>query len=162
MPFENGPNFAKLYEIFPAIFLCKSIQNSGYLEKFCDFLYQFFNDSSQTSYSTHSRETSRRWWGGVSQYTPQPHRAQATPMVLRNDAEFYIPVSRLTQCSLLPYYSLPRIWLTFDQLNPGISILRDKKEFNKELKTYFINKLSSTIKCNRLLCASCSSFIAFN
>jgi len=48
MPFENGPNFAKLYEIFPAIFLCKSIQNSGY----------FFNDSSQTTYSTHSRETS--------------------------------------------------------------------------------------------------------
>ena len=83
-------------------------------------------------------------------------------MVLRNDAEFYIPVSRLTQCFLLPYYSLPRIWLEFDQLNPGISVLGDKKEFNKELKTYFINKLSSTIKCNLLLCASCSSFIAFN
>ncbi len=60
MPFENGPNFAKLYENFPAIFLCKSIQNSRYFEKFCDFLYQFFNDSSQTTYSTHSRETSRR------------------------------------------------------------------------------------------------------
>jgi hypothetical protein len=41
MPFENGPNFAKLYEIFSAIFLCKSIQNSGYFETFCDFLYQF-------------------------------------------------------------------------------------------------------------------------
>ena len=54
MPFENGPNFAKLYEIFLAIFLFKSIQNSRYFEKFCDFLYQFFNNSSQTTYSTHS------------------------------------------------------------------------------------------------------------
>ena len=94
--------------------------------------------------------------------TKEAPRAQATPMVLRNDAEFYIPVSRFTQCSLLPYYSLPRIWLKFDQLNPAISILRDKIEFNKELKIYFTNKLSSTIKCNRLLCPSCSSFIAFN
>jgi hypothetical protein len=71
--------------------------------------------------------------------TKEAHRVQATPMVLCNDADFYIPVSRLTQCSLLPYYSLPRIWLEFDQINPAISILRDKKEFNKELKIYFIN-----------------------
>jgi hypothetical protein len=94
--------------------------------------------------------------------TREAHRAQSTPMVLRNDADFYIPVSRLTQCSLLPYYSLPRIWSEFDQLNPAISILRDKKDFNKELKIHFINKLSSTVKCNRLLCPSCFSFPANN
>jgi hypothetical protein len=94
--------------------------------------------------------------------TREAHRAQSTPMVLRNDADFYIPVSRLTQCSLLPYYSLPRIWSEFDQLNPAISILRDKKDFNKELKIHFINKLSSTVKCNRLLCPSCFFFPANN
>jgi hypothetical protein len=55
-------------------------------------------------------------------------------MVLRNDAEFFIPTSRLAQCSLLPYYSFPRSWRDFDQLNPAISILRNKKEFNTELK----------------------------
>ncbi len=36
---------------------------------------KIFNDSSQTTYSTHSRETSRRWLGvggEVRQYTPQP------------------------------------------------------------------------------------------
>jgi hypothetical protein len=34
----------------------------------------FFNDSAQTTFSTHSRETSRRWLGvgEVRQYTPQP------------------------------------------------------------------------------------------
>ncbi len=94
--------------------------------------------------------------------TKEAHRAQSTPLVLRNDAEFYMPVSRLTQCSLLPYSSLPRIWSEFDQLNPAISILRDKKDFNRELKTHFINKLSSTVKCNRLLCPSCFSFVANN
>jgi hypothetical protein len=39
--------------------------------------------------------------------TKEGHCTQSTPMVLRNDAEFYIPVSRLTQCSLLPYYVYP-------------------------------------------------------
>ncbi len=39
--------------------------------------------------------------------TREAHRAQSTPMVLRNDADFYIPVLRLNQCSLLLYYSLP-------------------------------------------------------
>jgi hypothetical protein len=43
--------------------------------------------------------------------------AQATPMVLRNDAEFFIPTSRLALCSLLPFYSFPRSWRDFDQLN---------------------------------------------
>jgi hypothetical protein len=33
--------------------------------------------------------------------TREAHRAQATPMVLRNDAEFFVPFSRLTQTSLL-------------------------------------------------------------
>jgi hypothetical protein len=94
--------------------------------------------------------------------TKEAHCAQARPMVLHNDEDFYIPVSRLTQCSFLPYYSLPCIWSECDQLNPTIPILRDKKEFNKELKIYFTNKLSSTIKCNRLLCPSHFSFIAYN
>ncbi len=94
--------------------------------------------------------------------TREAHRAQSTPMVLRNDADFYIPASRLTQCSLLPYYSLPRIWSEFDQLHPAISILKDKTEFNRELKIHFINKLSSVVKCNRLLCPSCFSFLTNN
>jgi hypothetical protein len=93
--------------------------------------------------------------------TKEAHHAQPRQWFYVMTQNF-IPASRLTQCSFLPYYSLPRIWSEFDQLNPAISILRDKKEFNKELKIYFINKLSSTIKCNRLLCPSCSSFIAYN
>ena len=85
------------------------------------------------------------------------HRAQATTMVLRNDAEFFIPTSRHAQCSLLSYHSFPCSWGYFDQPNPTISILRNKKEFNTELKTYFIKKLSSAFLCNRLFCPSCSS-----
>ena len=71
IPFENGPNFAKLYEIF----LCKSIQNSAV---FWEILWLvipiFFKDAAQTTFSTHSRETSRRWLGVgevPGQYTPQ-------------------------------------------------------------------------------------------
>jgi hypothetical protein len=71
-------------------------------------------------------------------------------MVLRNDTEFFIPTSRHAQCSLLPYHIFPRSWRYFDQPNPTISILRNKKEFNTELKTYFIKKLSSAFLCNRL------------
>jgi hypothetical protein len=41
--------------------------------------------------------------------TREAHRAQATPMVLHNDAEFFVPFSRLTQTSLLPNYCFPRI-----------------------------------------------------
>ena len=94
--------------------------------------------------------------------TNEAHRAQATPMVLRNDAEFFIPHSRLTKASLLPYYSFPRIWRDFDLLHPSISILRNKKEFNTDLKHYFIKKLSAVPNCKRLLCPSCSPIIAQN
>ncbi len=81
---------------------------------------------------------------------------------IRNDAEFFIPSSRLAQCSLLPYFSFPRSWRDFDQLNPAISILRNKNEFNTELKTYFIKILSSAFFCNRLFCPSCSSTTTIN
>jgi hypothetical protein len=58
-------------------------------------------------------------------------------MVLRNDAEFFVPFSRLTQTSLLPNYCFPRIWKEFDQ-NPSLAFLRDKNEFKTELKKYFV------------------------
>jgi hypothetical protein len=87
--------------------------------------------------------------------TNEAHRAQATPMVLHYEAKFFIPTSRLAQCSLLPYYSFSRSWRDIDQLNPAISILRNRKEFNTALKTYFIKKLRSALVCNRLFCPSC-------
>jgi hypothetical protein len=80
--------------------------------------------------------------------TREAHRAQATPMVLRNDAEFFIPFLRLTQTSLLPYYCFPRIWKEFDQLNLSLAFLRDKNEFNTELKKYLIQKTVSLTLCS--------------
>jgi hypothetical protein len=62
--------FAKLYEIF----LCKSIQLCGVSRNSVTCYTNFFNYLAQTTFSTHSRETSRRWLGvgEVRQYTPQP------------------------------------------------------------------------------------------
>jgi hypothetical protein len=76
MPFENGPNFAKLYENFPAIFLCKSIQNSGYFEKSVTF-YTNFSTIHHRRHILHTAEKLQDadWgWGGgeVRQYTPHP------------------------------------------------------------------------------------------
>jgi hypothetical protein len=45
-----------------------------YFEKFCDLLYQFFNDSAQTTFLHTAEKLQDADWGAgeVRQYTPQP------------------------------------------------------------------------------------------
>ncbi len=66
MPFENGPNFAKLYEIFPAIFLYKSIQNSGYFENSVTFYTNFsmIHHRGHILYTAEKLQDADWGWGG--------------------------------------------------------------------------------------------------
>jgi hypothetical protein len=74
-------------------------------------------------------------------------------LALRNRENLHVPFTRLHSSSLLPYVNLPRAWTLFD--NENVKILRNKLEFNRELKKHFLSKLSNNIQCNRLLCPSC-------
>ena len=71
---------------------------------------------------------------------------------LRNDDDYFTPYYRTNQISRFPEYSLPNLW---NQLPPTIQILRRKTDFSLALKQHFINNLSSTPNCTRLLCPSC-------
>jgi hypothetical protein len=72
---------------------------------------------------------------------------------LRNDEELFLPHARLKTTEKAPYYSFPRIWSAFDDLD--IKIQRNKKIFNAKLKDYFIQQLQSNYKCTRILCPHC-------
>lgn len=72
---------------------------------------------------------------------------------LRNQENIYLPVSRLSQFASFPLYLLPRLWIEFT--NKDLKIIREKSEFKKKLKEYFIENLNSVVICTRLLCPNC-------
>jgi Reverse transcriptase (RNA-dependent DNA polymerase)/Endonuclease/Exonuclease/phosphatase family len=74
-------------------------------------------------------------------------------MALRNRENFNIPYARLQASMNQPLINLPRLWSQF--VDEDIKIIRNKPEFNLKLKKYFLNKLSSAVRCNRLLCPAC-------
>jgi hypothetical protein len=86
--------------------------------------------------------------------TNSAYRSSLTSMALRNSDDFYIPFARLTQTSNHPYFLFPRLWDNFKEEN--IKILREKIEFNRELKHFLVSKLSAVVDCQRLFCPSCS------
>ena len=72
---------------------------------------------------------------------------------LRNDNNLYIPYARNTTVSKFPLTAFPKLWEEFPAEN--IKFIRNKSEFNLELKNYFLNQLTTTPNCSRLLCPSC-------
>ena len=80
------------------------------------------------------------------------HEGQAE-IELRNDDNFFIPFARTNLIAKQPLISFPRIWETFP--DERIKFLRNKIEFNKELKQHFLNNLSNQVICNRLFCPAC-------
>ncbi len=52
-----------------------------------------------------------------------------------------------------PLIAFPRISENFPDQN--IKFIQDRFEFNSKLKDHFLNKLSITPTCNRLLCPTC-------
>jgi hypothetical protein len=74
-------------------------------------------------------------------------------MALRNRENLNIPHARLQSSMIQPFINLPRLWSQLE--DEDIKITRNKPEFNLKLKKYFLNKLSSIVTCNRLLCPTC-------
>ena len=73
--------------------------------------------------------------------------------LLRNHTDIFIPPSRLTSTDKFPLFNFPRVWSSFP--DSIIKNLTSKSEFNSKLKTFYLNKLSSSYTCNRLLCPHC-------
>jgi hypothetical protein len=74
---------------------------------------------------------------------------------LRNDNNLFIPPARLSQTDNHPLTNLPRKWESIADVH-HVNILRDKKEFDKALKTYLLKKLKSHVKCENPFCPSCT------
>ena len=85
--------------------------------------------------------------------TNAERRNEDLRIILRNSENLSIPFSRLSSSAKQPLINLPKSWINFK--NENIKILRNKLEFNIELKNYFLNELASFISCNRLLCHAC-------
>ena len=72
---------------------------------------------------------------------------------LRNDNNLFIEPSRLSQTANHPLATFPAKW---DSLPENILIIRNKIEFDSELKNFFLSKLSNHIECTNLFCPTCS------
>ena len=72
---------------------------------------------------------------------------------LRNHLQINQQHSNLAKLDIFPLYNFPKLWHTFP--NEQIKILRKISEFDRKLKLYFLNDLSSTVDCSRLLCPAC-------
>ena len=73
---------------------------------------------------------------------------------LRNEDNLYIPMARTNLIALQPLIAFPRIWESFP--DDRIKFIRNKIEFNLELKNYFLQQLNANIVCNRLFCPACN------
>ena len=85
--------------------------------------------------------------------TNRIQRGDQAQVELRNDDSIYIPFSRTNFSHLKPLYRFPTTWENFPR--GDIKFLRNKIQFNTELKKHFLEQLSETINCNRLLCPAC-------
>jgi len=72
---------------------------------------------------------------------------------LRNHAELQPNFSTYSTLDKFPLFNYPKIWQNFS--DEQIKFIRNKTEFDSKLKTFFLNDLSSTVNCNRLLCPAC-------
>jgi hypothetical protein len=111
----------------------------------CDFFkIQFMQQFSQGFLPTSFSNT---WVTNAIRRVDQPQ------IELRNRDNFNIPFTRTAFLDKHPLFAFPRIWDEFPDQN--IKFIRNRFEFNTELKNYFLNRLSDVPVCNRLLCPVC-------
>ena len=72
---------------------------------------------------------------------------------LRNEQDIFIPYTRLSSTDLFPLSNFPRLWTNF--ADAEIKNLTSVPLFNSKLKEHFIQSLSSSYTCSRLLCPHC-------
>ena len=80
-------------------------------------------------------------------------RRQENAPLLRNHLEYHVPYSRLSSTEKFPLICFPRLWCSFSDINIKSTV--NKSSFNIQLKNYFLNSLSATYTCTRLLCPRC-------
>jgi len=128
---HTEPLFKKL-KILPLPMLCEFFK--------VQFMQQFTQKFLPTAILT-------QWVTNVVRRDNEAH------VVLRNDDLLHIPPARTNATAKLPLTSFPRIWTEFPA--EEIKFMRNKIEFNSNLKMHFLNKLSPRVVCDRLLCPDC-------
>jgi hypothetical protein len=72
---------------------------------------------------------------------------------LRNDDDYYIPLSKNNTTSRLPLINFPLTWNEFP--DTSIKLERKKNTFTKKLKSYFLDLIPAIPTCSRANCPSC-------
>jgi hypothetical protein len=80
------------------------------------------------------------------------HNRDNDDRTLRNDDDFFIPRYRTDQIARLPFFKLPKTWNDTPKL---ITSTSNKKVFSAQVAHHFLDKLSSTPNCSRLVCPAC-------
>jgi hypothetical protein len=73
---------------------------------------------------------------------------------LRNNNDFFIPLTRLVSLDKHPLYSFPRTWNDF--ADQEMKNTRNKQSFNRKLKIHLLDTLNAEPTCNSLYCHTCS------
>jgi hypothetical protein len=84
--------------------------------------------------------------------TDAERREDSDHLNLCNQDDLYVPFTRLSSMDNCPHVLFPKLWNEFT--NPCKSTA-NKIFFKKELKSYFLEKLSDNYQCTRLLCPNC-------
>ena len=118
-------------------------------------LIQFFNLQTMQRYIQGflPQAFSSTWVTNIERRRNEPQVNVDLQRTLRNSENIHIPFVRLSFSQNQPLIKIPKSWMMLNE--PAIKILRDKNEFNLKLKEYFIEQLSETPNCNRILCPVC-------
>ncbi len=73
--------------------------------------------------------------------------------VLRNEVDYFVPISHLVSTEKHPLVLFPKVWNEFMDLE--IKTVSQKNQFNILLKNYYLESLSAGYKSTRLLCPFC-------
>ena len=72
---------------------------------------------------------------------------------LRNAKDLFVPRACLAFNARLPLHSFPKLWNNFN--NEALKLNTNTNSFKKNLKTYFLDDLASSVHCNRAFCRDC-------
>ena len=85
--------------------------------------------------------------------TNNERRINQAHVVLRNHNALHIPLASFHFTTKHPLTTFPQLWEDFP--DESIKFIRNKLEFNRKLKFYFLNLLKTHVTCGRLLCPDC-------
>ena len=120
-------------------------------------LIDYFNLQLMQNFKfNHVPESFENMWKTNREYREEFQEAHVTfhpQLELRNDENFHLPPSRTALTESHPLTKLPKTWNSFPC--EVIKTTSKKSIFNKLLKKYLINKLSTVPDCSRANCPNC-------